>query len=62
VNVSGAQMEAQAAVTHSPAAALLRMGHGIWAMDNRLVPMKVSPAFSACFLPPPTENPRRIKI
>lgn len=32
------QMEAEVAVTRSPAAVLRRMGHGIWAIDNRLVP------------------------
>ena len=32
-------MEAEAAVTHNPDAALRRMGHGIRAMDNRLVPL-----------------------
>jgi len=57
-DVQKCRNEAKAAVTHSPAAALLRMGHGIWAMDNRLVQLAPSPAFSACFLPPPTENPR----
>jgi len=57
-DVQKCRNEARAAVTHSPAAALLRMGHGIWAVDNRLVQLAPSPAFSACFLPPPTENPR----
>ena len=62
MKVSGAQKEAKAAVTHSPAAVLHRMGHGIWAMDNSLVHLAPSSAFSACFLPPLTVNPRRIKI
>jgi len=49
VNVSGVQKAAKAAVTHSPAAALHRMGHVSGAMDNRLVHLTPSRYFRPAF-------------